>query len=68
MAAEDNGMEETDYRCDICRYNYASSEETLENHKSVKHNTGPFLCEWPGCRTVMSDQTSLDTNYLHIHE
>lgn len=66
--AEDDGMELTDYRCNICWYFYASSDETLKIHKSVKHNTDPFLCEWPGCRTVMPDKVSLEAHIEQVHE
>ena len=65
---EDNGMVETEYQCNICWYHYASSEETLDIHKREKHNTEPFLCEWPSCRAIMPDQEALDAHYRHIHE
>ena len=68
MVVESEKMMETDYLCNICWYHYASSGETLATHKSEKHNTDPFICEWPGCRAVMTEQASLDTHYRHIHE
>ena len=61
-------IEESNYVCDICWYHNASSPETLAIHKSGKHNTQPFLCEWPGCRAVMVDQASLDKHHGQIHE
>ena len=66
--AEGGGMEETEYHCDICWYHYASSQKTLNFHKREKYNTHPFLCEWPGCRTIMPDQEALDAHYRYIHE
>ena len=65
---EGKEMEKSDYLCGICWYHYASSAETLAIHKLEKHNTNPFLCEWFGCRSIMTDQESLDAHHQHVHE
>lgn len=58
----------TDYRCDICWYLYASWNENLEIHKSVKYNTDHFLGEWLNYWTVILNQESLGTQYGRIYE
>ena len=63
-----DGMEESEYQCDICWYHYASSEETLDSHKRKKRNTEPFLCKWPSCRAIMPDQKALDAHYRYTHK
>ena len=47
---------------------YASLPDTLAIHKSDKHNTDQFMCEWPGCRAVMADGQSLHEHHSRIHE
>lgn len=61
-------MMETDHRCDICWYHYAPTANSLATHKRMSHNTEPFLCEWPGCRSAMTDQDAYDTHMRQIHE
>ena len=65
---EHGGLDETGYLCNICWYHRAQSLKDLAIHKTEKHNTEPFLCEWPGCRVVMTDQESLDAHIRHVHE
>lgn len=55
-------------RCDKCCYHYAPSAAALDDHKREKHNTEPFLCNWPGCQIACSDADDLDEHVRRIHE